>query len=107
MRTAPSTCVVFASLPLFMLVETAEAAQCCLDPLGYYLSSGRCTGRPGTGSGWPADPAKCTRPYCFDSIAKVGWRPADPTDFSCDRYPSSWVIQKEQYDALAGQGKVR
>jgi hypothetical protein len=110
MRTAPSTYVVFASLPLFMLVETAVAAQCCLDPVrGYYWSdTGRCyraLNDPNVGAhGWPADPSKCTQPYCLDRIRGLAWRPG-PQEFTCDRHKESQMISKEQYDALVAAGR--
>jgi hypothetical protein len=102
-----------ASASLFVLAGPAEAqTQCCGDPLiGFYLSSsGRCQRLPpGTDdprlaiNGWPADPADCTRPYCFDPKAKLGWRPVPNDDFSCR---SSQRIDKPTYEALFSRGEV-
>jgi len=113
MQTVILACLAYASL--FVLAGPAEAqtqSQCCGDPVvQFYLSSsGRCQRLPpGTDdprlaiNGWPADPADCTRPYCFDPKANLGWRPAEPNDFSCR---SSQRIDKPTYEALFSKGEV-
>src|SRR5262249_5895537 len=78
--------------------------------VGFYLSSSRrCQRLPPrtddprlTINGWPADPADCTRPYCLDPKANLGWRP-QPNDFSCK---SSQRIDKSTYEALFSRGQV-